>query len=134
MSLASTVNTLSQRGERKPTSTVAEVDDDENEERFKRGLEMMEEDLGADFDDEDEMNDDDLDDDDDFYSQIKKKSKAKKEIKKSMYAVAPKYPGMDDEIMCERAVGEMIMKNRGLVAHKSKINRNPRVKKREQYR
>ena len=26
------------------------------------------------------------------------------------------------------------MKNRGLVAHKAKINRNPRVKKREQYR
>jgi Sas10 C-terminal domain len=26
------------------------------------------------------------------------------------------------------------MKNRGLVAHKSKLNRNPRVKKREQYR
>ena len=25
-------------------------------------------------------------------------------------------------------------KNRGLVAHKAKINRNPRVKKREQYR
>ncbi len=136
MSLASTVNTISQRGKRKPTSTVAEVDDDENEERFKRGLEMMEEDLGADFNDDDEMNDDDLDDDDDddFYSQIKKKSKAKKEIKKSMYAVAPKYPGMDDEIMGERAVGQMIMKNRGLVAHKSKINRNPRVKKREQYR
>ena len=27
-----------------------------------------------------------------------------------------------------------ILKNRGLVAHKSKLNRNPRVKKREQYR
>ena len=26
------------------------------------------------------------------------------------------------------------MRNRGLVAHKNKINRNPRVKKREQYR
>lgn len=26
------------------------------------------------------------------------------------------------------------MKNRGLVPHKNKLNRNPRVKKREQYR
>ena len=26
------------------------------------------------------------------------------------------------------------MKNRGLVAHKNRLNRNPRVKKREQYR
>lgn len=34
----------------------------------------------------------------------------------------------------ERAIGRAIMKNRGLVAHKPKINRNPRVKKREQYR
>mmetsp|Transcript_6003 Transcript_6003/g.9014 ORF Transcript_6003/g.9014 Transcript_6003/m.9014 type:complete len:725 (+) Transcript_6003:118-2292(+) len=140
MSLASTINTISQRGKRVATSSAPEVDEDENEERFKRGLEMMEQDLGADFDDDDEDEDsgdiemDNDDDDDDFYSQIKKKSKAKKELKKSMYAVAPKYPGMDDEIEGERAVGQMIMKNRGLVAHKSKINRNPRVKKREQYR
>jgi U3 small nucleolar RNA-associated protein 3 len=34
----------------------------------------------------------------------------------------------------ERAISKTIMKNRGLVAHKSKLNRNPRVKKREQYR
>jgi U3 small nucleolar RNA-associated protein 3 len=34
----------------------------------------------------------------------------------------------------ERAISRVIMKNRGLVAHKSKINSNPRVKKREQYR
>lgn len=34
----------------------------------------------------------------------------------------------------ERAIGKMIMKNRGLVPHKNKLNRNPRVKKREQYR
>lgn len=136
LSLASTVNTISQRRKRAPTASIAEVDDDHNEDRFKAGLEMMEADLGADSDDDIEMNDDDLADSDDadFYSQIKKKSKAKKELKKNMYAVAPKYPGMDDEITGERSVGQMIMKNRGLVAHKSKINRNPRVKKREQYR
>jgi U3 small nucleolar RNA-associated protein 3 len=34
----------------------------------------------------------------------------------------------------ERALSRAILKNRGLVAHKAKINRNPRVKKRMQYR
>ena len=34
----------------------------------------------------------------------------------------------------KRAASYQIMKNRGLVAHKAKINRNPRVKKREQFR
>jgi hypothetical protein len=34
----------------------------------------------------------------------------------------------------KRATPYQIIKNRGLVAHKSKINRNPRVKKREQFR
>jgi U3 small nucleolar RNA-associated protein 3 len=34
----------------------------------------------------------------------------------------------------KRAATYQIMKNRGLVAHKAKINRNPRVKKKEQFR
>jgi len=34
----------------------------------------------------------------------------------------------------ERQISKVILKNRGLVRHKAKINRNPRVKKREQYR
>ena len=34
----------------------------------------------------------------------------------------------------ERAVSKQIMKNRGLVPHKPKSTKNPRVKKREQYR
>jgi len=139
-SLASTVNTISQRNKKAPKQTIsAEIEDDANEERFLKGLDMMEEDIGVDSDDDRDidMDDNELDDgldDDDFYSQIKKKSKEKKEFKKNLYAVAPKYPGMDDEIEGEREVGRMIMKNRGLVAHKAKINRNPRVKKREQYR
>ena len=34
----------------------------------------------------------------------------------------------------KRGATYQIMKNRGLVAQKAKINRNPRVKKKEQYR
>ncbi len=141
-SLASTVNTISQRSKSIQKSVNSEVQDENDEERFKRGLEMMEADLGVDFDDDGDddeggmVKDNELDDevDDDFYAQIKKKSKLRKEMKRQKYTVAPKYPGFDNEIEGERSVGQMIMKNRGLVAHKAKINRNPRVKKREQYR
>ncbi len=138
-SLASTVNTISQRGKKLQKIVAPEVQDDNNEDRFKRDLATttMEDELGRDFDDDEDMDlDHELDDEDDndFYAQIKKKSKQKKEAKQKKYAVAPKYPGLDEEIEGERSVGQMIMKNRGLVAHKAKINRNPRVKKREQYR
>merc|ERR1712071_452219 len=62
------------------------------------------------------------------------KKRAKRELKKSMYEVAPKYPTLEQKVDGERALSRKIMKNRGLVPHKPKINRNPRVKKREQYR
>lgn len=53
------------------------------------------------------------------------------------YAVTREVSGshikeLDDT--AKRATPYQIMKNRGLVAHKSKINRNPRVKKRKQFR
>jgi U3 small nucleolar RNA-associated protein 3 len=136
-SLATTINRISQQSKPgKKAGAAPEVNDDADDDRFNKGLAMMEADLGGDDKDEDDDIDaDSIDDEgDDFYSQIQKKSQARKEFKKNLYAVAPKYPGMDAEIEGERAVGNMIMKNRGLVAHKNKINRNPRVKKREQYR
>lgn len=137
-SLAATVNKISQISKSKNTGkSKPEDDEQDNEERFKRGLEMMDQELG---DDEDDLSGkysnaiNSEDEEDEFYSEIAKKSKAKKEYKKSLYAVAPKYPGMDDEVEGERAISRQILKNRGLVAHKAKINRNPRVKKREQFR
>jgi len=145
-SLASTVNSISQRSKSKKDKTRAAPEMEEtasDDERTMRLLDMMDADLGggdqAEDEDEDDFDaelDDGLDDNegDDFYSIIKKKSKQKKDYKKDMYAVAPKYPVMEEEVDAERSVGRMIMKNRGLVAHKAKINRNPRVKKREQYR
>lgn len=116
-----------------------EIEEDEDYERLQRGLSMMEEQFGKGSDeDEDDLEDEDeglgSDEEDDFYKLIKSKSKAKKEAKKAMYEVKPKYPRLEGEVEGERAIGRTIMKNRGLVAHKAKINRNPRVKKREQYR
>ena len=146
--LASTMNSLSQKSaassQKKKSLVGDEVERDEDDyEQLQRGLSMMEAEFGGGSDDgDDDVNDGGGeeegfgydDDDDDFYQKIKSKSMAKKKKKKEMYAVAPKYPRLDDEVEGERTIGRTIMKNRGLVAHKPKINRNPRVKKREQYR
>ena len=145
-SLASTLNTLEQKSntrKRRAIPLADELDDDEDSDgEIRRGLDMMEETFGNDFEqdsDEDaggEQFDAELDDEDDdgFYEQIAKRSKSKKDHKKHLYEVAPKFPRTESEIEGERAVSRTILKNRGLVAHKSKLNRNPRVKKREQYR
>lgn len=143
-SLASTMNSISQRSRSKKSQgrNAPEVEDNaSDDERTMRALQMMEEDVGGDDHAEDNpISDNEFHDsldekvDDDFYSKIEKKSKQKKEYKNNMYSVSPKYPVIEEEVDAERSVGNMIMKNRGLVAHKAKINRNPRVKKREQYR
>lgn len=108
-----------------------DLDNQDDEDRLRQGLDMMEADLGE------ISEDDELDDglnEPNFYNKIKQKSDAKKALKKQLYQVAPKYPGIETEVTGERAISKVILKNRGLVAHKAKINRNPRVKKREQYR
>jgi U3 small nucleolar RNA-associated protein 3 len=90
-----------------------------------------------------------------FYSAIESLGRQKKAAKSGAYMVAPKYPGLEHEVtgkflhrltvvlrgrsnhvsrVGERAISRVILKNRGLVAHKARINRNPRVKKRMQYR
>lgn len=145
-SLAATINSIEQRsstGKRKNVAMADAIDDTGDEdERVRRGLAMMEADIGPAsdgegageegatiFDPEKEG-----DEDDGFYAQVSKKSKSKRDFKKSLYAVAPKYPRLEVEVDGERALSKHILKNRGLVPHKAKINRNPRVKKREQYR
>jgi U3 small nucleolar RNA-associated protein 3 len=151
-SLASTLNAIEQRSatsKKRAASRAEQIDEVEDDDaEMRRGLEMMEADLAAkdpggehehapegDDDGSDEIEDGDDDDDDEgFYAQQAKKSKQKKEFKKDLYKVAPKFPRVEKEVEGERAIGNQILKNRGLVPHKSKLNRNPRVKKREQYR
>jgi U3 small nucleolar RNA-associated protein 3 len=153
--LASTINAIEQRShsaarKRRPAPIAEELDDmDVHDDRLAEGIKIMEEELGKldsdgddgaeqggmNDDDDEDMNDPDLlDDSMEFYKTMAKKSKDKKSFKKSLYQVAPKYPRVDGEVDGERAISRTILKNRGLVAHKAKINRNPRVKKREQYR
>jgi Sas10 C-terminal domain len=65
------------------------------------------------------------------------------QIKAAKYNPAPRIAGtLEEELAAERqrkgttarGVSYEIIKNRGLTPHKSKLNRNPRVKKREAYR
>eukprot|EP00540_Astrosyne_radiata_P023062 CAMPEP_0116830978 /NCGR_PEP_ID=MMETSP0418-20121206/5072_1 /TAXON_ID=1158023 /ORGANISM="Astrosyne radiata, Strain 13vi08-1A" /LENGTH=375 /DNA_ID=CAMNT_0004460159 /DNA_START=280 /DNA_END=1407 /DNA_ORIENTATION=+ len=144
-SLASTMNTLEQKSQKRKQKRQAPVEDidglDDGDDNLKRGLEMMEAKLGqmeSDNEEEDEhgMEDDEKDDTEtnDFYNLVAKISRAKKDTRKSLHKVAPKFPRREEEVEGERAISKTILKNRGLVAHKNKLNRNPRVKKREQYR
>lgn len=103
--LASTMNSISQKTHGKSKKNIASVEDEDDEyDQLQRGLSMMNEELGmgsdedggSDNDEEAEGFDDG--DEDDFYTKIKSKSKAKKEAKKQMYAVAPKYPRLDEEV------------------------------------
>eukprot|EP00522_Entomoneis_paludosa_P007049 CAMPEP_0172445056 /NCGR_PEP_ID=MMETSP1065-20121228/5027_1 /TAXON_ID=265537 /ORGANISM="Amphiprora paludosa, Strain CCMP125" /LENGTH=691 /DNA_ID=CAMNT_0013195849 /DNA_START=26 /DNA_END=2101 /DNA_ORIENTATION=+ len=148
-SLASTVNSLEQRfaqskkaakGGSASMADQVDAGSDEDDDAVRRGLEMMEAEMGKFDDDEDgdggsidpEMEKDE--DDNDFYNIIANKSRQQKKARKEHYAVAPKFPSKEMVVDGERAVSRAIIKNRGLVAHKNKLNRNPRVKKREQYR
>lgn len=147
-SLATTINSLEQRFAQKKKaskdSDMADQLDDmdgSDDDAVRRGLEMMEAEMGKFSDEEEGVNDKDgsdvdaeLDDDNEFYNQISQKSRSQKKARKEQYAVAPKFPRPEATVDGERGISRTIMKNRGLVAHKNKLNRNPRVKKREQYR
>jgi U3 small nucleolar RNA-associated protein 3 len=150
--LASSINSIEQRSQvalkkRRPTPIEEQLDDlEEHDDRLAQGIKMMEEELGK-LDDVDEVDDvsgsvnfqgmddpDNYDESQEFYETMKKKVKSKKSLKSSLYEVAPKFPRGDTLVDGERAISRTILKNRGLVAHKAKINRNPRVKKKEQFR
>ena len=154
-SLATTLNTIEQRtltnqkrSKRSSQQLVERIDDhnddDDGDGELRRGLEMMEEALGAPSDEDGEKDEqydpelDELDDydngGDDFYSKMLKKSKATKDERKQRYAVAPKFPRVENDIVGDRTASKQILKNRGLVAHKAKLNRNPRAKHREKFR
>lgn len=139
-SLTATLNTITQKLSGKKHKSA---DPEEEDEDFVKALAIMEKDIGSgdeydnDFDNMDGDGEDEGwkdPEEEGFYSKIQQKSKNKKKMKSDMYSVAPKYPRLDEEIEGERPVGRVIMKNRGLKKHRPKLNRNPRVKKREQYR
>ena len=115
--LATTMNTIAQKSKtlNKTKSSADGVDDimereigtgvgrgdyiDEDE--INRGLKMMDDELGPEASDDDydnELEDDMADEGDALYELMKKKSQTKKQKRKEMYAVAPKYPRLDTEV------------------------------------
>jgi U3 small nucleolar RNA-associated protein 3 len=149
-SLAGTLNSIEQRTANKTKKLMQATENVDDDTKIRRGLEMMEEELGPASDDEGKPNtkddadkkergrtgqeDEGDDDNNEFYDKLSKRSQAHRDYKKQLHAVAPKFPRVDGMVAGERAASRHIIKNRGLVAHKKKINRNPRVKKREQFR
>ncbi|KAI9917922.1 hypothetical protein PsorP6_013021 [Peronosclerospora sorghi] len=72
-----------------------------------------------------------------FYEQTSRNQAALKKAKKDLYTHEKPLVSSDEDSDNEggkRGASYQIMKNKGLKAHKSKLNRNPRVKKRMQYR
>lgn len=72
---------------------------------------------------------------DTFYQSIANGKQAKKSTRKAFYA--PEETVAHDDTLennDKRAATYQMIHNRGLTAHKNKINRNPRVKKRMQYK
>jgi U3 small nucleolar RNA-associated protein 3 len=97
---------------------------------------------GADYfkDDKDTRKKGEEDDDTEFtkfYHEMSAAGAAKSAKRKDRYVVTPRVPGehlAEMDPSAKRAASYQIIKNRGLVASKAKINRNPRVKKKEQFR
>mmetsp|Transcript_30248 Transcript_30248/g.22477 ORF Transcript_30248/g.22477 Transcript_30248/m.22477 type:complete len:204 (+) Transcript_30248:1-612(+) len=80
---------------------------------------------------DEDLNDEDNEVFDDF---LEKKSTFQAK-KKAHYEPAPRYGGFEETVGEDdkRAASYEIIKNKGLTPHRKKINRNPRVKKREKY-
>lgn len=88
----------------------------------------------------DDDNDDGFDGDDGEQGLLETFARKKKEFlkkKKEHYTAEPHYGPADEELLDsesgKRGVTYEIMKNKGLTPHRSKLNRNPRVKKKVQY-
>jgi len=77
---------------------------------------------------------------DPLYEAVAAERREAKAAKKAKYTMAPRFGSALEEEELDVEGGEKrgatyeIMKNRGLTAYKNKLNRNPRVKKREAYR
>jgi U3 small nucleolar RNA-associated protein 3 len=75
---------------------------------------------------------------DPLYEEVASRKAQRRQERAALYEVeAQPYAPMEDEALdagAKRGVTDQILKNRGLTAYKNKLNRNPRVKKREAYR
>jgi U3 small nucleolar RNA-associated protein 3 len=82
------------------------------------------------------MDDADVPEEDPLYAALTQRKAAVKKAKQDHYAVEPNYGGAEDELAEgeKRGASHEIIQNRGLRPHKKRSTKNPRVKKREQFR
>jgi U3 small nucleolar RNA-associated protein 3 len=87
-----------------------------------------------DFGDEGAFLDDDMEEDA-LYKKAAQKAKKKKIEKELAHSAAPRLAYKESQLEDgeNRPASQKILKNRGLVPHRAKINRNPRLKKRVKY-
>lgn len=71
-----------------------------------------------------------------MYAALTQRKDAVKKAKQDHYSVQPTYGAASTELEEgeKRGASHEIIQNRGLRPHKNRINKNPRVKKREQFR
>ncbi|OQR95640.1 hypothetical protein THRCLA_07701 [Thraustotheca clavata] len=72
-----------------------------------------------------------------FYEAVATTKYKQKQLKEAFFTHEPNYyptEDTDDDEDKKRGATYQMIKNRGLTAHKSRVNRNPRVKKRLQYK
>ncbi|RDX50301.1 hypothetical protein OH76DRAFT_1455485 [Lentinus brumalis] len=84
---------------------------------------------------EDEEGSEGSGDEDGYYQLVQRKSKEKKEKKKQEYeaALAAARHVEEEGVDGPRSLTSAILKNRGLTPKRGKLNKNPRVKKRQKY-
>ena len=71
--------------------------------------------------------------DDEFYRSTKRKRSEKLDEKRQKYEFEPTFDDSESDDGSPRKANYMMIKNKGLVAHKKKEYRNPRVRKRKQF-
>jgi len=74
-----------------------------------------------------------VDAEDEFYKKAKATQKDLKRKRKEKYAVQPMMTAADDVTDGSRLASRMILKNRGLVPHRKRENRNPRIVRKKKY-
>jgi U3 small nucleolar RNA-associated protein 3 len=81
------------------------------------------------------IDEDDGEDEENMLDAFSSRKKEYVQKKKDFYTAAPRFGGLDDAVDedAKRGITYEIMANKGLMPHRKKANRNPRVKKREMY-
>ena len=111
---------------RQQNDRARDLMEDSYEDRFTKAF-------GNNDDDEMLLGNNGGDAEDEFYKQTKRAQKDRKRKRKEKYAVEPMMTAADDVTDGSRLATRQILKNRGLVPHRKRENRNPRIVRKKKY-